>query len=84
MRITRKLQDVHQDLNLLAGQGKVKGFFNNIENAEKLGGLVEDIRDAMTEYQVCAFRRYVPDRTPDVRFRLRYSKIFITKVASLL
>ena len=33
-------------------QGKVDGFFNNAENADKLGGLVEDIRDAMMEYQV--------------------------------
>ena len=31
-----------------------KGFFNNVENAEKLGGLVEDVRDAMMDYQVCA------------------------------
>lgn len=60
MRITSKLQDVHQDLNLLAGQGKVKGFFNNIENAEKLGGLVEDIRDAMMEYQVCLGGPHMP------------------------
>ena len=68
----------------MAEQGNIEGFFRNIENADRLSGLVEDIRDAMTEYQVCAFQRYVPDRTPDVRFRLRYSKIFITKVASLL
>ena len=33
-------------------QGKVKGFFNNINNADKLGSLVDDIRDAMIEYQV--------------------------------
>ena len=31
-----------------------KGFFNNIENAEKLAGLVEDVCDAMVDYQVCA------------------------------
>jgi hypothetical protein len=33
-------------------QGKVEGFFNNVNNADKLGGLVEDIRDAVTDYQV--------------------------------
>ena len=49
--IGRKLQDTRQDLALLGEQGKVKGFFNNVENAEKLGGLVEDIRDAMMDYQ---------------------------------
>ena len=49
----RKLEDIRQDLALLGEQGKTKGFFNNVENAEKLGGLVEDVRDAMMDYQVC-------------------------------
>ena len=53
MGIGRKLQDIRQDLALLEEQGKVKGFFNNVENADKLSGLVEDIRDAMVDYQVC-------------------------------
>jgi len=47
------LEDVHGDLILLSKQGKVQGFFNNVKNADKLGGLVEDIRDAMMDYQVC-------------------------------
>jgi hypothetical protein len=51
--IGRKLEDIRQDLALLGEQGKAKGFFNNVENAEKLGGLVEDVRDAMMDYQVC-------------------------------
>ena len=33
-------------------QGKVAEFFNNVENADKLGGIAEDIRDAMMDYQV--------------------------------
>jgi len=37
----------------LEDQGNVKGFFTNVKNADKLGILVEDIRDAMMEYQVC-------------------------------
>jgi hypothetical protein len=48
------LQDVVRDLVPLEEQGKVEGFFNNAENAGKLGGLVEDIRDVMMDYQVCA------------------------------
>ena len=48
----RKLQDVGRDLVALEKQGKVEGFFNNTENAGKLSGLVEEIRDAMIEYQV--------------------------------
>ena len=47
------MEEVYRDLTLLSEQGKVQGFFNNIKNADKLGGLVEDIRDAMMNYQVC-------------------------------
>jgi len=28
------------------------GFFNNVKNADKLGGLVESIHDAVMDYQV--------------------------------
>ena len=52
MRIGRKLEEIRQELALLGEQGKTKGFFNNVENAEKLGGLVEDLRDVMMDYQV--------------------------------
>jgi hypothetical protein len=47
------MQGFHQDLDLLAKQGNVEGFFRNLENADRLSGLVEGIRDAMLEYQVC-------------------------------
>ena len=47
------MEDVRRDLAPLEEQGGVEGFFNNAENAGKLRGLVEDIRDAMMEYQVC-------------------------------
>ena len=52
MGIVRKLENILQDLKPLADQGKVEGFFKNADNADKLGDLVEDIRDAMMEYQV--------------------------------
>ena len=51
--IGRKLNDVLEELKLLEKQGKIKGFFTNAENADKLTGLVEDIRDAVMDYQVC-------------------------------
>jgi len=51
--LARKLKEVHRDLTLLSEQGKAQGFFNNVKNADKLGGLVEDIRYAMMDYQVC-------------------------------
>ena len=72
------MQDVRQDLALLVEQGKIEGFFNNAENAGKLGGLVEDIRDAMIEYQVCG-RKLAISSTSDIRIRLRYSKISTTR-----
>ena len=50
----RKLQGALRDLAPLKEEGKVEGFFNNTENAGKLGDLVEDVRDAMMDYQVCA------------------------------
>jgi len=53
MGIPRKLEDVLRDLTPLQKQGPVEGFFNNVVNAGKLGSLVEGIRDAMMEYQVC-------------------------------
>ena len=54
MENRRKLEDVHQDLVVLGSEGKTKGFFNNVENSDRLAGLVEDIRDALIDYQVCA------------------------------
>ena len=79
--ITRTLESVCRDLARLEGQGKVEGFFNNVENADKLSGAVEDIRDAMMEYQVC-IRNLSAIGISDVRTRLRYSKISTTRTAS--
>lgn len=64
-------------------QGKAEGFFNNVKNADKLGGLVEDIRDAMMDYQVCIHGRFASGIS-DVRARLHYSKISMTGVSGLL
>ena len=52
----RNLEDVLRELGPLAMQGKVEGFFNNIKNADKLGGLVESVRDAVMDYQVVIVR----------------------------
>ena len=42
----------------------VEGIIENVENADKLGGLVEDIRDAMLEYQVCIRKLAISDTHP--------------------
>ena len=52
METVRKLGDILRELKLLIEQGKVEGFFDIVKNADKLGGLVEDIRDAIMAYQV--------------------------------
>ena len=52
MGIDRKLEDVRRGLTLLAEQGKVAGFLTNAESARRINDLVEDIRDAMMDYQV--------------------------------
>jgi len=50
--IVRKLGSIVGELEPLAKQGKVEGFFNNVKNADELAGLVEDTRDAVMDYQV--------------------------------
>ena len=57
--INRKLEGIRRDLVLLGEQGKARGFFSNVQNADKLGGLVEDIRDAIMDYQVCCINSFV-------------------------
>ena len=63
MQVSRKLQAVNQDLDLVAKQGNIEGFFRNLENADRFSGLVEDIRDAMVEYQVCFNNVSIPHLT---------------------
>jgi hypothetical protein len=53
MGVGRKLEDIHQDITQLAGQGAAVGFLTNTKNAQRINGLVEDIREAMMDYQVC-------------------------------
>ena len=49
----RKLECILQDPTALTVQGKDEGFLDDVGDANKLGGLLEDIRDAIMEYQVC-------------------------------
>ena len=51
--MARKLDKVLQDLIPLAERGKVTRFLSSTEDVDKLSGLVEDIHDAMMDYQVC-------------------------------
>ena len=41
----------------MAAQKNVAQFLNNAENAQRLNDLVDDIREAVMDYQVCASKR---------------------------
>ena len=64
-------------------QGKVEGFLNNVKNADKLAGLVENIRDAMMHYQVCIYGLFVSNIS-DVRTRLHYNKVSTIRAVNSL
>ena len=53
MGISRKLEDIHQSLTIPAEEGQALEFLVNAENVRKNNDLVEDIREALLEYQVC-------------------------------
>ena len=53
MEITRKLEDIHQALDRMTTQNDIVQFLSNAENAQKLNDLVDDIREAVMDYQVC-------------------------------
>ena len=71
---------VLHELKPLVDEGKVAGFFLNVENSEKLGGLAEDVCDAMMEYQVCT-PPVIYFIISEARTRPHYSRISITRVA---
>ena len=53
MGVARKLENIFQSLTLPEDEGKVMEFLTNTENAQRINGLVEDIFEALMEYQVC-------------------------------
>ena len=77
MGIVRKLECVRQALGQVAAQKDIAQFLNNADNAQKLNGLVEDIREAVMDYQVRASKGLVLIAS-DVRPRLPYNEISIS------
>ena len=57
MYVSRKLEEIHQELDILVGQGKTAGFLANTERAQRISGIVEDIRQVLMDYQVCVLTR---------------------------
>ena len=52
MGIARRLGGIGRALNQMAAEKDVARFLNNADNAQKLNDLVEDIREAVMDYQV--------------------------------
>ena len=61
----------------MAAQKDIAGFLNNADNAQKLNNLVEDIREAVMDYQVRISKGLVLI-TSNVCSRLPYSGMSIT------
>ena len=75
--MARKLEGIRQALDQMAAQEDIARFLNNADNAQKLNGLVEDIREAVMDYQVRSSKGPVLIAS-NVRPRLPYSEIPMT------
>ena len=83
MGIARKLEHICQGLTLPAEEGKVGEFMTNTENAQRINGLVEDIHEALMDYQVCILN-YSFSAMSDLHVRLHYNRISMMRVVSSL
>ena len=81
--IARKLKGICQSLTLPANQGRVVVFLANSENAQRINGLVEDIHEALMEYQVCILG-YSSSTMSDLRARLHCNRISTMRTVSSL
>jgi len=50
---TRELERALKALAPITSQKDIAQFLNNADNAQKLNNLVDDIHEAVIEYQVC-------------------------------
>jgi len=51
--IARKLEGICQSLTLPGDQGDLVKFLANPKNIQRINGLIEDIYEALMDYQVC-------------------------------
>ena len=51
--VKEKLGTILQGLTTLAQRGRVTRLLNSAEDVNRLGGITEDIRDAVMDYWVC-------------------------------
>ena len=52
LSLLRKLEGVIAGLEPLSDQHALVGFLNNVENAKTLTGFVQEVANAITDYQV--------------------------------
>ena len=57
MGVVRRLKDIRQVMVPMTTREDPAYFLNSPENAWKLNDLVEGVRDALMDYQVCARKR---------------------------
>lgn len=78
---TRKLTVASEAMDTMVAQEDLTHFLNNPENAQGLNCLVEDVRYALMEYQVCAPER--PNSIiANICLRFHYSRRFTTRAVS--
>ena len=83
MNIVRKLEDIHQSLILPVEQVEVTEFLTNTENAQRINNLVEDVHEALMDYQVCMLSCSLPT-VSDLCTRPHYNKTSTARVFSTL
>jgi len=54
MGIIRKLKEIGQAMDSVTAQEDLALLLKKPDNAQKLNGLVQDIRDVLMDYQVCS------------------------------
>ena len=56
--VSRKLEEVGQEMNSVTTRFDLADFLNDPDNSQRLNGLVEDIRYALVDYQVCTPKQF--------------------------
>ena len=54
LSLSRKLEGVIAELERISDQPRLIMFLNNVENAKTLAGFIQELADAVTDYQVRA------------------------------
>ena len=83
MGTTRELEGVGQAIGSMPSQNGLMGFLDDPGNARWMNGLVEDIRYALMDYQVCASKRLTLVDS-NIYPRLHYNRTSMTRAVKRL